>query len=138
MPQLSCKTCSERKVRCDKKDPCSRCNDAGIVCIPVHRKRAARGRHVSSIKTENKELRERLEKLESLVEQIDRNGKLNGSAPNADSDSNVQNNRDETIEALKSRKSQVSQCYPASSIWNDLIDQVGFPLPDRIVYYLIS
>ena len=64
IPQLSCESCHERKVRCDKKNPCSTCQSTGIVCVPLQRKRFPRGRHVVK---ENKELRERLTRLESLV-----------------------------------------------------------------------
>ena len=63
MPELSCQACSERKVRCDKRNPCSTCQATGVVCVPIQRKRLPRGRHVK----ENKELRERLARLESLI-----------------------------------------------------------------------
>lgn len=67
MPQLNCEACSERKVRCDKQSPCSTCKAAGVVCVPVHRRRLPRGRHVNSSSAENKELRERLARLEGLI-----------------------------------------------------------------------
>ena len=70
--QLSCETCSERKLRCDKGDPCSRCKKSGATCKPVYRKRRARGRHVGS--TENTDLRERLARLEELLANQDGQG----------------------------------------------------------------
>ena len=45
-PQLSCELCRDRKVKCDKLDPCSNCASAGAVCVPVQRLRRSRGRHV--------------------------------------------------------------------------------------------
>ena len=66
IPDLSCEACNERKVRCDKRNPCSTCQATGVVCVPTQRKRLPRGRHVKENK-ENKELRERLARLESLI-----------------------------------------------------------------------
>ena len=66
IPELSCEACNERKVRCDKGNPCSTCQATGVVCVPTQRKRLPRGRHVKENK-ENKELRERLARLESLI-----------------------------------------------------------------------
>ncbi|KAA8646854.1 Zn(II)2Cys6 domain-containing transcription factor nscR [Aspergillus tanneri] len=44
-PHLSCELCRERKVKCDKVDPCTNCVAAGVVCVPVHRPRLPRGVH---------------------------------------------------------------------------------------------
>ncbi|KAH1311806.1 hypothetical protein KXX47_005355 [Aspergillus fumigatus] len=44
-PHLSCELCRERKIKCDKVDPCNNCVSAGVVCIPVHRPRLPRGVH---------------------------------------------------------------------------------------------
>lgn len=44
-PQLSCELCRERKIKCDKLEPCSNCISAGALCVPVHRLRLPRGRH---------------------------------------------------------------------------------------------
>ncbi|GFF87441.1 hypothetical protein IFM60648_08047 [Aspergillus lentulus] len=44
-PHLSCELCRERKIKCDKVDPCANCVSAGVVCVPVHRPRLPRGVH---------------------------------------------------------------------------------------------
>ncbi|PKX89161.1 Zn(II)2Cys6 domain-containing transcription factor nscR [Aspergillus novofumigatus IBT 16806] len=44
-PRLSCELCRERKIKCDKVDPCTNCVSAGVVCVPVHRPRLPRGVH---------------------------------------------------------------------------------------------
>ena len=69
IPELSCEACAERKVRCDKGNPCSTCQATGVVCVPTQRKRLPRGRHVreNRVNKENTELRERLARLESLI-----------------------------------------------------------------------
>lgn len=45
VPQLSCALCRDRKLKCDKLDPCTNCTSSGVVCVPVYRPRLPRGRH---------------------------------------------------------------------------------------------
>ncbi|KAK2877750.1 hypothetical protein FQN49_001226 [Arthroderma sp. PD_2] len=45
IPQLSCALCRDRKLKCDKLDPCTNCTTSGAVCVPIHRPRLPRGRH---------------------------------------------------------------------------------------------
>jgi hypothetical protein len=44
-PQLSCELCRERKVKCDKLEPCTTCVSAGVECLRIFRQRLPRGRH---------------------------------------------------------------------------------------------
>ncbi|KAK5678026.1 hypothetical protein LTR17_027674 [Elasticomyces elasticus] len=44
-PQLSCELCRERKVKCDKLQPCTTCVTADVECIAIFRPRLPRGRH---------------------------------------------------------------------------------------------
>ncbi|KAI1098425.1 hypothetical protein F4804DRAFT_338223 [Jackrogersella minutella] len=72
VPQLNCELCRERKIKCDKSSPrCSNCIKAGIVCVPIYRKRLPRGRHTNpqspSALADGDELRDRIRKLETLV-----------------------------------------------------------------------
>ena len=78
VPQLSCELCHERKVKCDKLEPCTNCKNAGVSCNPVHRKRLPRGRHVRNASTDQ-DLRERVQRLEAMIASLDSNGTL--SAP---------------------------------------------------------
>lgn len=90
-PQLSCDLCRERKVKCDKLDPCTNCTAAGVTCRTIYRNRLPRGRHARSstedldppasratgqaredgaaaaAQAANQELRERIESLETLI-----------------------------------------------------------------------
>jgi hypothetical protein len=50
-PQLSCELCRDRKVKCDKLDPCSNCESAGVTCVPIYRHRLPRGRHAHPART---------------------------------------------------------------------------------------
>ncbi|KAJ5607736.1 hypothetical protein N7537_004355 [Penicillium hordei] len=45
VPQLVCDLCHSRKVRCDRRDPCGNCQDAGISC---NRRRAVKRKCLSS------------------------------------------------------------------------------------------
>ncbi|KAG5980441.1 hypothetical protein E4U55_004018 [Claviceps digitariae] len=45
IPQLSCALCRDRKLKCDKLDPCTNCTSSGVTCSPVYRPRLPRGRH---------------------------------------------------------------------------------------------
>ncbi|KAL4812047.1 hypothetical protein BDW67DRAFT_194021 [Aspergillus spinulosporus] len=45
VPQLNCALCRDRKLKCDKLDPCTNCTASGAVCVPIYRPRLPRGRH---------------------------------------------------------------------------------------------
>lgn len=45
VPQLSCALCRDRKLKCDKLEPCSNCTSSGVACMPIYRPRLPRGRH---------------------------------------------------------------------------------------------
>jgi hypothetical protein len=44
-PQLSCKLCRQKKLKCDKQAPCGNCKSSSAECITVFRHRLPRGRH---------------------------------------------------------------------------------------------
>ncbi|KAF2119549.1 fungal-specific transcription factor domain-containing protein [Lophiotrema nucula] len=62
----SCVTCRKRKVKCDKKHPCTNCARAKIECIYPGPGRAPR----KSRKPPDGELMERLKKLEGVVQTL--------------------------------------------------------------------
>lgn len=62
----SCITCRKRKVKCDKKLPCSNCSKTAIECIYPGPGRAPRRPR----KPQDTELLERLKKLEGLVKNL--------------------------------------------------------------------
>ncbi|GKZ20148.1 hypothetical protein AbraIFM66951_008410 [Aspergillus brasiliensis] len=45
IPQLSCVSYRDRKLKCDKLDPCSNCTSSGVACMPIYRPRLPRGRY---------------------------------------------------------------------------------------------
>lgn len=66
LAQRSCVTCRRRKVRCDKRSPCSNCVKGGVDCIFPPPGRAPR--KVKRQPAENAELLSRLRQLENIVE----------------------------------------------------------------------
>lgn len=62
----SCTTCRKRKVRCDKRHPCSNCSKAGTECIFPGPGRAPR----RSRKPPDTELLARLRRLEGVVQNL--------------------------------------------------------------------
>lgn len=77
LPTLSCEFCRHRKIKCDKLDPCTACQRAGVKCESIRRKRLPRGRHIaksavgrgrgSSSNTTRDALKEKIDRLEALV-----------------------------------------------------------------------
>ncbi|KAI9931814.1 hypothetical protein ASPWEDRAFT_150702 [Aspergillus wentii DTO 134E9] len=65
----SCVTCRRRKVRCNKRSPCSNCIKAGIECVFPAPGRARR----KSKRPQDAELLSRLRRLEGVIEQISGN-----------------------------------------------------------------
>lgn len=49
-PQLSCEVCRERKIKCDKRLPCTNCVSSGVTCVPIYRLRLPRGRHAHRLR----------------------------------------------------------------------------------------
>ena len=64
----SCVTCRKRKVKCDKRHPCSNCNKAAIECVFPGPGRAPR----RSRKPPDTELLARLRRLEGVVQNLGR------------------------------------------------------------------
>ncbi|OKL59820.1 hypothetical protein UA08_04718 [Talaromyces atroroseus] len=68
LPTLSCEFCRQRKIKCDKLNPCTNCQKAGINCESVRRKRLPRGRHANNKPGgTTQDLRDKIARLEALV-----------------------------------------------------------------------
>lgn len=64
---LSCTSCRQRKIKCDKANPCDPCLESGLECIyPTRRARTARG-HRDALKARDEELLSRIKHLESML-----------------------------------------------------------------------
>lgn len=68
---LSCTNCRQRKIKCDKSNPCTACRRSGIDCVFPKRTRVPRERQGSrNYKSRDDELLRRIGKLEVLVEKM--------------------------------------------------------------------
>lgn len=76
--RLSCETCRQRKVKCDKLDPCTNCQRLGARCVPVERARLPRGRSgrlaIERPGDQDANLKDRVSKLESIIRDLARGG----------------------------------------------------------------
>ncbi|RDW75995.1 hypothetical protein BP5796_06816 [Coleophoma crateriformis] len=68
----SCTTCRRRKVKCDKKDPCTNCSKAGSQCVFPAPGRAPRRPRIGAkpVSDREAELLKRLHRLEGVVEEL--------------------------------------------------------------------
>ena len=140
IPQLTCEACNERKVRCDKQSPCSTCKATGVICVPIHRRRLPRGRHVASIGAEDQSLRERVARLEGLIAIRDPDSAdnptltaISASTSGIDSPPPAVTSASSSTTcpvlysastALQRTKKAPSCRYLANGFWNELVDKV--------------
>ncbi|KAF4768314.1 hypothetical protein HAV15_002243 [Penicillium sp. str.  len=75
----SCVTCRRRKVRCNKRSPCSNCTKAGIDCIFPPPGRAPR----KSKRPPDAELLSRLRRLEGVIDHLRSSGNAEGASTSA-------------------------------------------------------
>jgi hypothetical protein len=125
-----CVTCQRRKVKCDRRDPCTRCLKSGEECTQPEVHRAPRRPR----RTDDANVLDRVRQLENSLEQM-RTLIANGKRAQDDGDGNSRNNPDETgiledsvgrliIDDEKTR-------YISGSSWANLADQVRTTLVQR-------
>ena len=147
---LSCANCRQRKVKCDKSDPCAACKRAGVECVFPNRTRIPRGRR-SVNQAKNAEISKRIRRLEGLIEKfgalaeekglVESPSEGSGSTP-ATSHSSP-NQPQEPVKAPARKSSSKGggaskrpsgenlDRYVSSSFWKDLSNEVSklcFPL----------
>ena len=71
---LSCTHCRQRKIKCDKKYPCSQCSRSNLSCVFPERARHPKKKTATS-KATNDELMRRLGRMEELIEKMKVDGK---------------------------------------------------------------
>lgn len=75
---LSCTHCRQRKIKCDKKYPCSPCSRSNLNCVFPERARHPKKKSAGS-KATNDELMRRLGRMEELIDKMKTEGKdVNG------------------------------------------------------------
>jgi hypothetical protein len=73
--RTSCTCCRQKKVKCDRAEPCSRCVRVGAICVSLPPSGVPRGRKGGRRKRDRTIL-DRILKIESLVNDIE--GRTNG------------------------------------------------------------
>ncbi|KAJ5824103.1 Transcription factor [Penicillium robsamsonii] len=81
----SCVTCRRRKVRCNKRSPCSNCTKAGIDCIFPPPGRAPR----KSKRPPDAELLSRLRRLEGVIDHLRGSGNTEGASTSTQASSST-------------------------------------------------
>ena len=85
---LSCVSCRQRKVKCDKARPCSACQRSKVDCVFPPRLRLPRGRQ-GGCGTRTAEITRRLNRLEGLVERLGGEDVLTESLAGGEADAGV-------------------------------------------------
>lgn len=81
---LSCTHCRHRKIKCDKRHPCTPCSRSNLNCVFPERARHPKKKSASS-KATNDELMRRLGRMEELIEKMKVDGKdVNAKKPGED------------------------------------------------------
>ena len=79
--KLSCVACRQKKVKCDRGDPCKNCLKAGTHCVPQTRAKVTRRLK----KPADTQVLERLKQLESIVSRLEGDGSNVSQSPPAQS-----------------------------------------------------
>lgn len=134
---LSCTNCRQRKIRCDKSNPCSACKRSGIGCVFPKRIRVRRVKQGNkSSKSRDEELLRRIAKLEALV------GKMGGdittpltserssgrqTTPSSDFPSSISGDKESSSLTASDieRKTSVEKEYFGDDFWANLGGEVN-------------
>lgn len=131
---LSCVTCRQRKVKCNKENPCNHCQKAGIQCVFPSRVRVLRVKQPGS-KSRDLELLRRISRLESLVNKIDaesltechgENEKVASKIPNASTPTSVPGDGASLDEKYASfiGQQETGRPYLSGDFWTSLCGEV--------------
>ncbi|KAK0104452.1 hypothetical protein ONS95_004741 [Cadophora gregata] len=92
----SCVTCRRRKVKCDKRNPCTNCAKAGSVCVfPAPGRAPRRPRQGGKVVSEREaELLKRLRRLEGVVEELSGQVEIEAVKHSPSSDSSLPKDAD--------------------------------------------
>jgi hypothetical protein len=125
----SCVTCRKRKVKCDKKEPCSNCTRAGCECIFPAPGRAPRRPRVGGKGTSDREaeLLKRLRRLEGVVEEL--SGHVDGDAVKQSPGSDASQHQESPTTAAHNGTADESQkngvCTTGTKKWIDTLIRTG-------------
>ncbi|KAK9489924.1 fungal-specific transcription factor domain-containing protein [Lipomyces doorenjongii] len=131
---LSCTHCRQRKIKCDKSNPCSACKRSGTDCVFPKRIRVPRGQHGVRHSKFNELLR-CIRRLEALVEKMGgdfttplTSGESDGRQTTYSSDFPPSISGDKESSNLQApatgQTTLVEKKYPSSDLWTNLGGEV--------------
>lgn len=133
--RLSCETCRQRKVKCDKLNPCTNCQRLGTRCVPVERARLPRGRSgrpaTERPGDQDANLKDRVAKLETIIRELARGGNQTSArailAAAVDEGSQAGSSDGEHGDDDDSQPGSVRtpDTYLGSSFWASLLNEVS-------------
>ncbi|KAE8340076.1 hypothetical protein BDV24DRAFT_175711 [Aspergillus arachidicola] len=120
--RLSCELCRQRKVKCDKLNPCTNCQRFGATCVPVERARLPRGRSGratgKNASGQDTGLRERVGRLEELLRGLTEHdvGTIAAQVGSSSSGSSDQ--------APANKKADKSEPGTENSLWANILKEI--------------
>ena len=75
--KLSCVACRQKKIKCDRNQPCQHCSRAGVKCVPQTRAKVTRRLK----KPADTQVLERLKQLESIVSRLEGDNSSSSQSP---------------------------------------------------------
>ena len=75
--KLSCVVCRQKKIKCDREQPCGYCQKAGTTCVPQTRAKIKR----RIKKPADTQVLERLKQLENIVSRLESDGSTQPQSP---------------------------------------------------------
>ena len=142
--KLSCIACRQKKIKCDREDPCRHCVKAGTTCVPQTRAKVKRRMK----KPADSAIVERLKQLESIVSRLEGDGSNASQSPPATSTTETSTTSQSTqsiadtlgaekyADRLPAAGSASSQgrlvvkdgktTYVTGGFWANLTNEVGF------------
>lgn len=119
--RLSCELCRQRKVKCDKLNPCTNCQRFGATCVPVERARLPRGRSgrvAKNAPVQDTNLKERVSRLEELLRELTEHddGNITTQAGS--------NNQESSDQDSTGKDADKSEPETVNSLWADILRQI--------------
>lgn len=131
LPTLSCEFCRHRKIKCDKLDPCTACQKAGVKCESIRRKRLPRGRHITKSESRSNardSLKEKIDRLEALVNvalsESDGKGDGSGASVRRESPTTMEKGASSSNSLQWSNGSKPAHVPMNSRFWASVINEI--------------
>ncbi|KAF4178298.1 hypothetical protein CNMCM8694_009230 [Aspergillus lentulus] len=111
--RLTCQACTRRKVKCDKKSPCTNCLKHGISCVAVERPRWPRGRSGKQAISREQDLSNRVAKLEQMIQEFTHSKREMGDVSSSRGDTTIaRSGRSPKLQSETARRERDTENHP--------------------------